>query len=264
MAIDLCTVKKAEHPFLIESVQIRIWSLEELCFFLSRNICLIDQSVVNERLAGWIGDELDLKALSHRLKDALGRPDGDVSYFIMPIFAQIGYLDPDEQRKVRRQLAEAQVRPEEESSKMKADYLVGCGKLHAAQTRYREILSSGSEGKLRISFLESVWNNLGCAYALEFRFEKAADCFLSGYRLGRSRELLRKYLSALPLYLDEEEYRAKLKETGADPVWAAELHRMNARAAEDVSEGIRTRVNPEEDPALAAENLFAEYRRLAS
>lgn len=264
MAIDLCTVKKAKHPFMIESVQIQVWSIEELCFFLAGNLCLIDQSVVNERLADWVSDELDLKALGHRLKDALARPDRDVTYFIMPIFAQIGYLSPDEQRRVRRQLLEAQVQPGEESSKMKADYLVSCGKLHAAQTRYRQILRSGAEGKLRASFLEAVWNNLGCAYALEFRFEKAAECFLAGYRLGKSRELLRKYLSTLPLFMKKEGYAEKLKETGADPVWAAELARMNAKAAADVSEGIRTRTNPDEDPAEAAEDLFSAYRRLAS
>lgn len=46
MAFDLCVVKKAEHPFLIESVQIRVWTIEELCFFLQRNIWLIDQSEI--------------------------------------------------------------------------------------------------------------------------------------------------------------------------------------------------------------------------
>lgn len=264
MALDLCTVKKAEHPFLIESVQIRIYTIEELCFFLHRNLCLIDQSVVNERLADWVFYELDLKPLARRLRDALSRPDHDVTYFIMPVFAQIGYLTAEEQRSVRRKLMETQVQPEEESSKMKADYLLSCGRLSAAETRYRNILKSSSSGKLRTSFLEAVWNNLGCAYAREFRFREAADSFLAGYGLGHSRELLRKYLSVLPLFAGEETYKKALESTEADPVWAKEIQKRNARITEDVAEGIRTRTNPDEDLALAAEELFSSYRRCAS
>ncbi len=264
MAFDLCTVKRAENPFLIESVRIKVWSIEELCFFLRNNLCLIDRSVVNERLADWVTEELGLRTLGHKLSDALRRPDRDITYFIMPIFAEIGYLSQDDQRIVRKQLMEVQVQPEEESTKMKADYLVRCGKSAAARTLYRQILKSGRDGKLRTSFLESVWNNLGCAYAREFRFRKAAESFHSGYLLGHSRELLRKYLSCLPLYLDAEDYRQKIEEIGADPVFTAETQKMNAKCAEDISERILVRTRPDEDVREAAGTVFDDYRREAS
>lgn len=264
MALDLCTVKKAEHPYTIASVGVKIRTIEELCFFLSRNLCLIDRSVVCEELAGWVGSELGLKTLSRKLHDALMRPDRDVSYFIMPIFAEIGYLNPDEQRRVRSELYRVSVQPEEESAKMKADYLVMCGKLDAAMTSYRRILRGDGQARMRASFLENVWNNLGCACARAFRFREAADAFLSGYRIGNSKQLLRKYVSVLPMYLGPEEYEKKVKETGADPVLLREIEKMNAGKAEDISERVRVRTRPDEDVKKAAERLFSEYRRCAS
>lgn len=264
MAYDLCTVKKAENPYLIESVRIKVSSIEELCFFLRNNLCLIDRSVVNERLADWVTKELNLRSLGHKLSDALRRPDRDITYFIMPVFAEIGYLSQDEQRLVRKQLMEVQVQPEEESTKMKADYLVRCGKYAAAETLYRQILKSGRDGKLRTSFLEAVWNNLGCALAREFRFREAAESFYSGYLLGHSRELLRKHLSCLPLFLDPEEYRKKTEKLGTDPVFLTETQKMNARVAADTSERIRVRMRPDEDVKEAAGAVFDSYRREAS
>ena len=261
MAFDLCTVRTAKHPYLIESVQIRIWTIEELCFFLHRNLCLIDESIVNERLADWVSEELGLRQLGHRLRDALQRPDHDVTYFIMPIFAQTGYLQQDELRRVRKKLMEAQVRPEEENAKMKADYLLSCGKNAAACTIYRRILDGGTAGKLRTGFLEAVWNNLGSAYAQAFRVREAAECFLSGERLGHSRELMRKYNSVLPFFMTQEAYQEQLRKLEVDAVWAGEVQKMNAKLALDAMERVRARTREDEDPAGAAEALFAAYRR---
>ena len=89
MSFDLCTVKTAEHPFYIESVGVSIYSIEELCFFLKENLYLIDKSIMNSSLCDWVRDELGLKTLSRKMSEAMERPDKDVSYFIMPVFAEI-------------------------------------------------------------------------------------------------------------------------------------------------------------------------------
>ena len=156
---------------------------------------------------------------------------------------------------------EAQVRPEEENAKMKADYLLSCGKNAAACTIYRRILDGGSAGKLRTGFLEAVWNNLGSACAQAFRFREAAECFLNGERLGHSRELMRKYISVLPFFMSQEAYQEQLRKLGVDAVWAGEVQKMNAKLAQDVLERVRSRTREDEDLAAAAEALFAAYRR---
>lgn len=234
MAWNLCSVRTAEHPYLIRSVGLKVGSIEELCFFMYSNLCLIDESIVCQALADWVRDELDRKTLAKKMSEALERPDRDISFFVLPIFAEIGYLTADQQRHVKEELTKAQVRPQDESLKLKADYLVRCGRFGKAAAAYRELLSA-KKGAMSAPFYASLWNNLGCVHAMQFQFREAADCFLSGWKIGHSRELLRKYLSAIPLFMDAEEYQAELKRLGVDAVYSDQIQKMNAREAEEAA-----------------------------
>ena len=261
MSFDLCTGKKAEHPFFIESIGIRIYTIEELCWFLHNNLYLIDRNVTSTELAEWVRDELGLKTLARKLLDAVERPDHDASYFIMPIFQEIGYLSPEEMRRMREELTRVQVQPEDQRAKIRADYLVSGGRSAAAITAYRRILNRKAEGNLGTAFYSSVWNNLGCAYAQQFRFRDAADAFLEGWKLAQTRELMRRYVSTLPLFLSDEEYREKLSSIGADGMLIGKIQEYNASVAREAEERIASRRNPGEDPEKELEHLKNEYRR---
>ena len=261
MSFDLCSTKVAEHPYYIGSIGTRIYSIEELCFFLHHNLCLIDENVASSQLADWVRDELGLKTLAKKLSDALERPDRDVSYFVLPIFQEIGYLPSGESRRVREELTRVQVQPQEERAKTRADYMVKGGRFQTAVQLYREILENRSEGKLGAAFYASVWNNLGCALARQFCFREAADAFLNGWKAFQSRELMRKYVSTLPLFLSDEEYRKKLEEFGADYVLTGKIQEYNAAAARKAEEKLSSGSQlPREDEGIL-EELKEEYRR---
>ena len=60
MGYDLCLQAQAKRPYFIENIRTEIYSLEELCFYLYHNVCLIDETIMNEKLCDWIRDELGL------------------------------------------------------------------------------------------------------------------------------------------------------------------------------------------------------------
>lgn len=263
MSFDLCSVRTAEQPYFIESIGTKIYSIEELCWFLYHNLCLIDESVTSPGLVTWIREELGLKNLARKLSDALERPDRDASYFVLPILQEIAYLPANELRRVREELTKVQIQPQEERSKTKADYLVKGGRFQAACVQYQRILDNRSEGKLGAPFYACVWNNLGCALCRQFRFREAADAFFSGWKLSQSRELMRRYVSVLPLFLSDEEYREKMKELGADSVLTAKIQEYNAAVAKKVTEKIASRSNTSRPVSDVLEELKEEYRRNA-
>ena len=239
MSFDLCTVKTAEHPFYIESVGVSIYSIEELCFFLKENLYLIDKSIMNSSLCDWVRDELGLKTLSRKMSEAMERPDKDVSYFIMPVFAEIGYLSGKGLHALREDTSVI--------SKMEC--------MTSALTR------NSSPSSLGAQFYASVWNNLGCAYALQFRYRNAADCFLSAWKLVRSREMMRKYVSTLPLFLDEKEYRDTLESLGADPVLIEKIQEYNLKIAADARDRLRARPQGKLTDEEVLTQMEEEYRR---
>jgi hypothetical protein len=263
MSFDLCSTRIAERPYYIASIGTKIYTIEELCWFLHHNLCLIDQSIACGELVDWVRDELGLKSLARKLSDALERPDHDVSYFVLPIFQEIGYLLPGESRRVREELTRVQVQPEEQRTKTQADYLVKGGRLQAAMVLYRRILDHRSAGKLGAPFYASVWNNLGCALARQFCFKEAADAFLNGWQTSPSRELMRKYVSALPLFLTEEEYRVKMEEFGADGVLTGKIQEYNAACARRAEEKAAAYNDQAGGFAAVLEELKEEYRRSA-
>ena len=57
-SLILCHKKRAKRPFEISRVHMRIYTIEELCYYICNNLYLIDYTIVNERLCRWIGDEL--------------------------------------------------------------------------------------------------------------------------------------------------------------------------------------------------------------
>ncbi|MCC8105418.1 MAG: hypothetical protein LIO99_05290 [Clostridiales bacterium] len=253
MSYDLCLLKQAKQPYYIENIRTGIYSLEELCFYLYHNICLIDESIINEKLCDWIRDELHLNRLYRQLYDQLQKiessarkdqtgpkgsheektsKEGLAAAFVLPIFREAGYLTSQEMHAYQEQLAKLEVQSDEMKQKLRGDYLVKESMYARAVWMYRQILKNRNPGKLGTQFYAAVWNNLGAAYAGMFRFEEAADCFLESWRLMKTKETFRKYISALPLYLSNDEYQKRLKELQSDEYLARTIQEHNAKLCE--------------------------------
>lgn len=225
----LCRVRKAEHPYYIESISTNIYTIEELCFYLQHNIYLVDVSIMNETLCDWVRDELGLKKLYRKLMERLEEArQGSIAGFILPIFKEISYLSPEEYRKVQDQISSIEIQPEDLRRKMKADYLMKYGMYGNAIREFYQILRERNPGNLGVQFYASVLNSMASAYGHLFLFEEAADCLWQSYGIVRSGKTWEKYLSVLPLFMDKEAYRKKLKELS---VPRAQINKLEAENA---------------------------------
>ena len=59
--------REAALPFQVEEMDLRLYSVEELCCFIYDNLSLIDEGFVDRRLLDFIRDELGLDDLYERL-----------------------------------------------------------------------------------------------------------------------------------------------------------------------------------------------------
>lgn len=260
MSYDLCLLEQAKKPYYIENIRTGIHSLEELCFYLYNNICLIDGSIMNEKLCDWIRDELHLGKLYRQLYEQLEKKDG-AAFFVLPIFREAGYLSHQEMREFQERLSRLEVQSEDMKQKLRADYLVKEKMYARAIWEYRQILKRRNPGKLGVQFYAAIWSNLGTAYAGLFQFEQASRCFWESYSLLQTKESLRKYVSALPLFLSEQDYQKKLEELRADQYLIQEIQKYNAKICQDSAfrrEWERTR---EGDPAALVQELKEAYCR---
>ena len=260
MSFDLCQVRLASKPYFIKNINTNIYSIEELCYYLYGNVYLIDETIVNEGLCDWIREELDLKRLGRNLSDQLEKGSG-IAAFVMPIFREIGYLSPKQMKAYQEALGRLEVQPEDARAKLKGDYLVGSGMFQAAVNEYRRILDRQGPGGGGAAFYSEIWNNLGCAFARMFRFEQAADCFRKAWKLSRTKETLRKYVSVLPLYMSQEEYRQTLSRLGADEELIRLIQEYNKSLGEHARMLNEQRKRSELEPEKELELLKEDYRR---
>ena len=80
----LCHDRRAVHPFEITRIHCRIYTIEELCYYLCNNLYLIDYTIMNEQLCGWLEEELGMDRLASELRDLL-RLRGSVEKFVITI-----------------------------------------------------------------------------------------------------------------------------------------------------------------------------------
>ena len=227
MSYDLCLVKRAEHPYYIEKIQANIYSLEELCYYLSENVPLIDETIKNETLCDWLRDELGLDKLSRSLREQLEMP-GDILRFVLPLFREIQYLNAEELRRFQDRVNRQAQLPHEVRMKLQADHLAACRMYGKAIREYGKILNQSENGKTGAQFFAEVWNNMGSAHAGLFRYKNTADCYWNAWKLTGSREYLRKYASTLPLFLTAAQCREQFSQLDADPQFLEKVQEHNA------------------------------------
>ena len=56
-SLILCHKKRAKQPYVISRVHMKIYTIEELCYYICNNLYLIDYTIINHQLCDWIGRE---------------------------------------------------------------------------------------------------------------------------------------------------------------------------------------------------------------
>ena len=189
----LCSRPLAKFPYHLENVGINIYSLEELCYYIEKNMYLLDESFLDEELCVWIGQELEFPELGERLAAICDR-DGTVAEFAECILRETGYFDAVKTGKVVMGLREMAYKSKAERGKLRADRYAAGGRLRYAVYEYRRLLAEW-DGENEI-LCGDIWHNLGCACARMFLFEEAADCYAKAYGKNRNPQSLQECLYA--------------------------------------------------------------------
>ena len=60
-SLILCHDQHAAHPYEITRIHCKIFTMEELCYYLCNNLYLIDYTIMNEQLCGWLEEDIGEK-----------------------------------------------------------------------------------------------------------------------------------------------------------------------------------------------------------
>ena len=205
-SLILCHKKKAKHPYEVSRVHKRIYTMEELCYYLCNNLYLIDYTIMNEQLCRWIADELDLADLADKLLDLI-RSNGSVEQFVLCVLSESRIYTPGEMAHIQNVLEKLKNQKEVERQKFKADTLMESGELESAILVYMSIVNGERDDSVDKRFYGRVYACLAGAYGRAFLYEEAARMYEKAYKICEDKRMLEGYLYASYRYLPADEYQ---------------------------------------------------------
>lgn len=205
--VILCVGEYAEVPYYVESIGLHLYSMEELCYYLTENAFLLDREIMNRNLVDWIDEQCGLKELGRTLYGFLNSASS-VSIFVGAILEYVGYVSKSEIEKLQNYLKENAHLTALEKEKAHADYLVANERYMQAQLEYHSLRQQVSREEALL--YAKICHNEGVAYAGMLRYKEASDCFYEAYEVSGEEQSLEEYLCATRLYMQETEYVSML------------------------------------------------------
>lgn len=186
----LLTARKAKIPYEVEELDLRLYTAEELCYYIYNYLPLIDDDFADATFLSFIRKELGLAEMADKI-GKYSASSGDSGNTLLMILTEIGYYHPDELEKFEEKLAKRRRQNPIDKILDKADSLFELGRYQKA-IRYYRVLENGKDirikDKIRVRVLSSIANCYGRMYV----FDKAMEYFRKLYDFTNREEALKK------------------------------------------------------------------------
>lgn len=213
MRASICVGDYAKTPYVIEELDLRVYSMEELCYCLRENAFLLDISLMKDGLVNWIGKECGLSQLAHILHPMIHK-QGSLSAFVLAIMEYTGLYDGNVLGQVEQVLKKGSGLSNIERRKSQVDFLIGKKKYVAAIRGYDDLLDRWQEDERKgrrvpgSKTYADILHNKGVALCGMMRYEEGFRCFKEAYTVCQEAVYLRAMLIAQRMQLNDKEYVA--------------------------------------------------------
>lgn len=229
--VIFCKKKGTEKPYIIEDLRLRIFTIEEFCYYIYSNVSLCDQELLKPEVAAWIEEQCKMPDLAESIRVIL-RKDPRAERVASQIFAYTDYLTKTEREAVCERIRKYSQWGLEERKKMRGDYFYLDGKFMEAARVYQEMLEQGNyeDEKMHHGLLY----NMGCCFASMFYYDIAYDCFFKAAELDVARgEDMMAALFCKKTALSEREWEDFLNANDEFSAYAAPMERELRKAEEE-------------------------------
>lgn len=208
-SLVLCHERHAVQPYEIARIHCKVYTIEELCYYLCNNLYLIDYTIMNEQLCTWLGEELGLSELAERLRDVI-YTKGSIEKYVLTILKSSMIYKDAEMIQIQNVLERLRNQKDIERQKYKGDNLLESGEIEEAILVYQAILNEEKDESVDAKFYGRIYAALGAAYGKMFLYQESAKMYDRAYQICEEKELLKPYLYASYKYMSLEEYHILL------------------------------------------------------
>lgn len=194
----VCETQIAKKPYVFPDSRQKIYSYEELCYFICSYPALFQFEFVTEEFILWIKQEIKAEKLQESLRE-LYQKQASSRAMVLVILESYSYCSVAQVRAVIEKLDLWGLQEWWKQKKHYADSLYQVGRYRLAKKWYDRLLMELGEAEENSVVLGAIWNNRASCLARDMQYQEAAESFQKSYELHPSEEALRGYWKVLYL-----------------------------------------------------------------
>jgi tetratricopeptide (TPR) repeat protein len=207
----LCSGVRTIRPYVFASTGIRIYSIEELCYYFYHHVYMIDEAMLCDDLFDWIGTELKLEERAQKLKQLM-KQKTDLKTMVTVVLCSADYYTEYEIKGLLKMLDEVIGMPLIKRNCMKANSCLKNRQYKEAATEYERIINSMEASELSPEEYGDIYHNLAVAKVHITGLKEASRLFCQAYQRNHRDESLKQYLYTLRLCNNDEQYLSEVEE----------------------------------------------------
>ncbi len=256
----LCSGIRAKRPYTLPVTGARVYSIEELCYYIGEHLYFVDEDFFTDSLFEWMDIELGLTSRGEKLIQ-LKEQQADIKTLLAALLCSADYYTEAEIKKLIKHIEEFNRMTPVKRRCLRADSCLKDKNYSDAAREYEQILNSDDAQGIIPEEYGDILHNLAVAQVHTIGLSVAAETFHQAYERNQREDSLRQYLYALILNNQAEEFDQKLVE-----------YQVTDELAEDILAGVdqlereaevcEEMVKLEQISLLLSEGKQSNYREL--
>lgn len=239
--------KVAEQPYNMPYTGKRVYSIEELCYYIYNNIYTINEDFFQLSLVEWLKEEAGLPELADKLSYMITEEHG-LKDLVVTTLCGCDYYQEKEIRQLVRVLDEINNLPVFRKKKIKADNYLRAGRYGKSLLEYRKLLHGSFAVNFSPEEYGDILHNQGIAHFYTSSFAESKEDFKEAYVRNNKKDSLWHYLWILLMEGEEQQFEAEGISFGLD---TAEIQAIRLRYQEAMADFRMSET---------AENTMDEYK----
>ncbi len=202
----ICNGKQAVKPYYFKLTNTKIYSIEELCYYVYNHIDVMYEDLFEDSLVSWVSEEIQLGERAEMLKNLLKAKVG-LKDIVVCILCSADYYTEIEIKQLLHRMDETAKMTPIEKMKKKADNHFKYRQFADAATEYENILNGKEAVSLSGEEYGNLLHNLAVVQLYTVGVSVAADNFKEAYERNHNKNSLKQYLYALIISKQEEKFQ---------------------------------------------------------
>ena len=221
-------------PYYFGLSGIRVYSLEQLCYYIYHHIYTINTESFDDDLFYWIEKNLGERALVKRLREAK-KNRRTLKEMVRLVLMSVDYYSREEMNQLQKTIEEIEMQNPIETRKVEADNYLRYGRPLEALSVYKKVdlMMDDSEEIVTKEFRGNVYHNMGVAFARLANGEAALAYFKKACEFNDSDVSRDAWLKMLKLLGRESEMLQEINRMLLPPEMVGRLNQEFSEAQAD-------------------------------